>query len=896
MKKIVIGLVVAVLVGAAAAVALQFAPRALHSGLPVAAVLPADTVYYVEARHLRDQWQRARTTEAWRDLESSTFLTAVRAYEEDGVSVAAGSAEFESKFGYELSTENILKFVGRSAALAVWPDPNGAWHPIVVAEIDVEAIVKDLLTGGGDWRALHAELARRAELAGAKVSEARRGDYTITSVAGATSTRHFTLLEDLLVVSDSALAVESAVDRRVANGAGSLEKLPAFHGEIDRLAPDSAFVDWLNLDAVRARRAAIDGADNPGGAALVAVADCLRGASVARSVLLPDGDLYRVSWAWSRPDAELFVDTTSLAFAHLEVPGAWMQIHANGLARVADAWQRSALKTHLESSWLGTKMGEVWEKARREMHDDATSQMAEIIGNPLDDAFLRRMGEHVALSMIDSLVDADVVCSAGGPVSGEMIPSAVWGLRLGTDGRVLAQALLAAARREGRAHARTVRCGDLDVFLHTFDEPKEFVAATVGDALLVATSADALAAGVRAADATGPSTTPLGGLLESLPPDARFTMTLDFAALREAFAAGLRDAGGPDPFALLGATRFAAGLYVDDVLSRVDVHWRLALDGASQDLRDAQGSVPAGPPAAFASLPDGAIYAGTMRMDLQRTLTAQLATLSPELGLNLDEAEDGVREALGISLRKELLPAFGPEYTFGILRSLDATGGSPPIPGIVLLAQVRDRTVAERFITRLGDLATRETGDGAPMSFVVSRLGDAPLLRMVPDPRSDIPVRPALTIVGDYLTLVSDDELLDRIQEARAGGASYATSATEQQVRADGLEQEGHAFSRLDWSALVDQLAVYTPQMAEMFASFGGGPDFPEYPADADDPDAEWERLLQEFDAARRNSASDREADVRGALHTLRCIEYIASQMRQEGATQSGHVIVRLVR
>ncbi len=881
-----------------------FWQSATQSELPVAAVMPQSTVYYVEARDLRGLVKGVRGTDAWRDLQASgLFKTATEG--DSATSFAGELTELSKRLDFTVDEDAVLNFLGDDAAIAVWTDDANAAHAVLVTRLDVAAIAKDLVVGETDWRALHREFVRRAKEAGSEITTEEYQGYEISIEKRDDNSTFVTLMEDLLVVGNTREAVVTAIDLRVVEGAGSLNELPAFSEELARLPAGTRLRDWVHLERLRGTKITVPGEEKP--VEFTGALAAFAAPAVARAIDLPDDDLYQLGWTWSRSDDELFSDTASPSIGDVMPEGAIVRMEAQRLGQLASAWEASSMKTHLESSWAAEKIKEAIDGAADEALDNVIPGDDDVGGLFGEETFWQQFGWNLGRRTLSQTFGTDAALAMWRGETPQQ-PGVLLALRLETDGRVGEAALRSVIDSVGAAgdemELRTFVHGERTVrVIEKLGSPFALTWVTVGDLLLIGSTDDVVkraldraAAHANDAERSAPS--------HGLPTDYRLLVTISVSEYLEFGKSALGgDAETAQIFSwmhdMMPYDEIAVGIYATDDLSQVDVRVRVNIDGErGSKITAPYLNVPRGAPRSFDVLPDGAIAVQASRMRIADAVavydTDGMAEGTAEVLQPIREGIAEFEKSLGVDLDAEILPALGDEIAFALLYD-DRTEipEMPPIPGLAFLVGIRDQAVISAFLEKLAEMGDDLLAEsrGSPL---IERDERDPILayRLVDRPgESGVPFQPTVTFVGDFLVIALDDSTIDTLREVQAGNrTSHTASRLQTRVRAAGFPVEGSEVAQLDWGLLLDQIALYAPQIAPLLVDDSLVP-APEFPEDGDME--EWNRRMAGHQQAVAEEAAAKQADVIGMIDSLRFIDFMATVMDvTEGALES-HSIIR---
>jgi len=902
-KGLLIGTAV-VAFGAGIVLASSMWQSATQSELPVAALMPQNTAYYVDARDLRGLVEGVRKSSAWRDLQASGLLAQAKENEQT-VALIDDLAQLSEEIGYALDEEAALKFLGADAAFAVWAGDDGDPRVMVVSRIDVAALAQDLLSADSDWRALQAELDRRAELAGVTVTTEEYAGYTISAAKRGERTTYQALVEDLLVLGNSRDVLVTAVDLRVAEGVGSLNELPAFSDELARLPADAKLRDWIHVDALKTAKFSFRGGVDA--TQLAPALDAISAPAVARAIDLPDNDLYQLGWTWSRTGGELFVDGLTPRMDDVIPEGALVRIEAQRLGQLVDAWKNSPIKEHLEGSWAAEKLTALFDEAADEALTNtlgsATAETTDL-GDIADDVFWTQFGENLGRRSLSATLGGDAAVAVWRGESVER-PVALWAIRLGTDGRLAeaaVRAVIDAQDTEGVSFTsfvhgtRTVRSLERDGM------PFNLSWVTAGDVLLIGSTPEIIKKALDRADSRANAGDPAPAD-HGLPTDYRVLVTVSMSE----YLTMIEDAIGdqPEPLKFIDWMRgyvpfdhVSLGIYVADDLSQIDFRSRLRLDAADAEraLKPYRNVTP-GAPRSFAVLPDRAIAAYASRFRIEDAFgvydTDGLGDLMKPIREGIAEFE----KALEVDLDEGILPALGDEVAFSILfEDQSAQPEAPPIPGVALLIGVSDQPVIADFLEKLADMGDEALKENSPELLIErDERGPTPAYRLLDGGGpGGAPVQPTLTFVGDFLVIALDDSTIDAMRAVADGTRrSHAASSLQTRVRSVGLPPDANEVSQFDWGVFLDQMAVYAPQLSGAFVDESLVPE-PEFPDD--DDMEEWNRRVAAYEQARTEQAAGKQTDVTGLIDSLRFIDFMAGVTTVTGDQIESHAVIRFKR
>lgn len=364
-RVVVVGAVLVAAIAAGAYLSLRSSLPDLGPSPPHRDLVPRSLVYFAEAKDLRGLWGRLRATESWKDLAGSKLVAHLR--DEPGVKDLLAAVEQASqRVGYPVDGDNAMKFLGRETSFGVSLPASGGPEAVLLARLDVDALAKDLLARQADWRELMDELARRSGKLDFQVTTSPhatpRGPVTVARLERHGNDTYLALCGDSLVLATDRALCGSVIDLFAADGAGGLGSDPRFRDEAAKFSAAPALLEWFDLEQLAARRSSIGDllrAREAPPEAVAAVDHVLAGVqgggSVARATELPDGDLYRLHWRWSK-GPEMFGDAASPSMPDV-LAGDWIAwAEARDAGRVVDAWDRSALRRKLGAGEIGRQI------------------------------------------------------------------------------------------------------------------------------------------------------------------------------------------------------------------------------------------------------------------------------------------------------------------------------------------------------------------------------------------------------------------------------------------------------------------------------------------------------------------------------------------------------------
>lgn len=904
--------VAAVAAGAGAALWLT-RPAVLVAAPPNAELAPANLVVWTEADDLQGAWTAFKTSESWKDLQASALVDEFR-QSETGKGLSDLLAQIESKGGYAIDSSRAMHFLGREVSLGFGPPPQeGAAPWIAFAKLDVEALIRELLDGKGDWTRLLDDLERRtgrmdfavtrSEHGGVRVLHARRGDLAF----------HASLLGDTLAVaSDDALLKES-IARHAAGGEGSLGRSARFREEVARLPDRSTLRAWADLEAMRkAGPQFAQGvtSDAKGAAGIARVLEGTSGAAaLAIGTDLRAGDLYAATWAWTRSAAEL---TGSARIADLGALTAAFPftLETRDLASVARAWEASSLRRRLSDGPIGAKVRE-WMDDLKGAADGLRSTPfgAALPGGPrfpgmqeeddpekerfdrglhvASDRFVQRLAWHLAWTGIKSGFTGDFAMGVRGPAERGDDPEVFGAVRVGTDG------LLLLLFGEGVSGVRATEVAGTSVWRLTEGHRggASGFAAHAGDAFLVASSEESLRLALTNAAA--------GSFTTRLPDGWTVRARYEMAALLDSLP-GAERREMRDMLQFSWPTKGETGVYVGDRLETVEVR-SVAAYGVDRGLASF-----AGDPAAWMWMPEGAILGGGVHMDLARLFQAVTGVLPEGARGDLDEALAEASRDLGVDIREELLPALGPELAVVVTRSAaGATQGrgsrqETPVPGVLLGLGVKNDVVVARAVdsvVRLVETEIEDSGGRMPVRIVREPADGRSLVRFeIRDDDVPFTLEPTVIFGRGWLAVGMERTVVQSALDTEAGRAKgFGASALAGRVRAD-LPGDRAAWSVLDWGAMLDQIAVYAPQIAQAFPPdvLPSGRRKPAMPAQFDEQS--WTKFQQETEAYEAEARTAGDAHVRKWIDACRLIDYMAGATSVDGLDSTERMLIRFAK
>ncbi len=929
-----------VLVGGAAAgyfFVLSKTPDLAPAG-PNRDLAPESLAFYAEVPALGATWSSMQTTDAWRDFAASGL--AERALAAQPVKdLLAAIEQVSTKADYRLTERNALKFVGREVSVGLALDPKGGPPQILVlTKLDIDALVNDFLIGKTDLDSLWEELQRRTGKVDFAVSAADYKGHKLATAARGATQYHAALLGDTLAVSTDAALLRASVDCRIAGGARSLGRKPAFRADVKAAGEGAAIFEWYDLDAIDAARASLDagltslGADAIAKAAVHGLLDGTRGAhSFARTTLIPSGDLYQSKWTYSK-SAELFADQAAPVLRDLAYGDWLLYAEMSDVGGVAKAWEGSALKRKLGDGeigkWLDSAMDEPAKRVKEltsrfgggaafgGMETDPAApggaEESEIV-----DRFAMRMGRHLLTEQIGNLVNGEMSMALDAMGGFESPPRFAVMIRLDTEGRLAALAAQGAIAAAPAGEVKSEDCGTRKVFTAGGEFAVHWT--MVGDALVVANDADL----VRQAARTG-DTKPLGppprvrDSVAAMKPGWRGFLHVDVDRARGVMESSMKSDPSMRSFTQMIdldriGGRIACAAYVADDFGSIEFRTRVwPGEGMSDEDRALLAlNAEERTPRCWNYLPDKCILHVVNATSGVSTAWMSAKILMKVAGTDLAEVESSFRESMGMDLEKDLIAALGEETVFAVTyrapEGADGAGtgarppgesvrgpapGGPPtvFPGFVLGIEVKDSATVRRAIERALELAEQEmkqtSADPDSKPFVREARDGVEIIRLElpPEEAASVPVRPAMALHDGYLLISSEVDTLRAGIDAKTGkGKSLADSATFGRAVA-AIGRKPANLMLLDWPLLVDQIAVYAPMMGGL----AGGADvpYPEFPADGDSE--EWKRRVEEYQKKMTEARASGAGTVMKWIDALRVVDYVSADSQTTGQCVDG--------
>lgn len=880
---------------------------------------PETLAFYAEAPALGATWAKVQTTDAWREFAASGI--AERALASEPVKdLLAAIDQVSAKADYRLTERNLLKFVGREVSAGFALDPTGGPPQVLVlTKLDVDALVNDLLIEKKDLDSLWEELQRRTGKCDFVVSAADYKGHRIATATRGAAQYHAALLGDTLAVSTDAALLRASVDCRIAAGAHSLGRKPAFAADVKAAGAGATIFEWYDLDAMDAARASLDaglasyGADAVAKAAVHGLLDGTRGAhSFARSTFLPEGDLYRAKWTYSK-SKELFADQAEPALRDL-VYGDWLlYAEMRDVGAVAKAWNGSALKRKLGEGEIGKWVAEVMDEPVKKVKE-LTSRFAggglplgEMESDPaapggadgseIVDRFAVRMGTHLLSEQLGNLVNGEASLAVDAPGGVAAVPRMAALVRLDTEGRLAALAAQGALAEARSGEVKSEDCGSRKVWTAGGEEAVHWT--MVGDAFVVSNDKDLVRQAARSGDSKPLGPPPkVGDAAAAMKPGWRLFVHVDLERGRGLIESEMKTDPSMGRFAqILDVNgiggRVAMTAYVPDDFGSFEFRtraWPSAnLTAENKRLLALNGEERA--PRCWSCLPEKTIYHAVNASSGVSTFWTVGKTLLQVAGANLAEVESSFREAMGMDLEKDLVAALGEEVSFAFTyRAPPANeplraGGPPSVfPGVVIGIEVKDAATVRRAIERaleLAENAIRESGGAPTKPFVREARDGVEIVRLeLPaEERASVPIQPALALHDGYLLVSSEvDSIRAGIDAKTSKAKSLADSATfARAVAAAGRRPSN--FVLLDWPLLLDQVAVYAPLMGGLAP--GADVPYPEFPSDGNS--AEWQRRVEEYQKKVGEARAAGGATVKKWIDALRVVDYLSADSQAVG-------------
>ncbi len=738
---------------------------------PIRQLAPDTLFSYTEARDLATHWDRLAQSASWADVEESNVLNViarqprVRAFLDTVMDVS-------EKIDFDVTDENVMKFVGKECGLGLALNPDGGEPDILLlTRLDVAGLAQDMTRNttltSADWKVLQEELNKRTGQVQFNVTTATEGDYDLATCVREDVTLYSTLIEDVLVFSTSESLARAALAARTSDGAGTLSTLPAFTEEMAALGGDSPLAGWVHISLLQSERtllekncSAIDASAAqtpvdeetpdlpaehyvPSYLVLSDILDAVEGApALAWATRIPQGDLYALDWDLSRTSEQLFVDKLDVTPSHAVPPGGVAYMETHDLAGLVAAWDRSAAKRHLMASDLVKKAEEMIgaEETVRALSEGRPPAVLGVGGGPdldldpgggdepsLRGRFLPRFGWNVMSKQIGTLVGDSMAASLHWDPAQNEIPILTYAMDLGVAGRLAMVASMAYERHRGEKGTRFVEHGGRWLMLRD-EYDQTLCVSLVGDAVIAASSDAAARTAIdRSMQPAEGGAVAAHAAAERLgiPSGQRMLLHIDGVRLRTALER-LGNTGnvGSDEMEMVkkifSFEHYMLAVDVDDAFTRIDVHYGASMDSETNNaIRELLTGMPTGSPASWALLTDRPFYVATNNLELSLYYNMIRDWVPDGARSEMDDSMAEIDEALEMRLIQDVLPAFGPEITAAATYHAApepppgaAPGSAPPaIPGFVFMLQVRDYDVVKRFIDRLVDLGNESSRD-----------------------------------------------------------------------------------------------------------------------------------------------------------------------------------------
>ena len=934
MSKVwIVATVVALAAGAAAGyVVLKARVPDMAPAGPNRDLAPESLACYAEVADGAGLWKKMSGTEAWGDLAASKMAATV--LEAGPVKdFLAALDQVAAKAKYKIDATNAMKLVGREFSVGVKLDPaGGVPHVLVLTKLDTAALSKDLLSGSTDLDALWTELQKRTGSLEFKVTSSEHRDHKMATATRGDASYHAALLGDTLAVATDAALVRAAIDCRADGGAKSIGRRAEFQADMKALPPGASVVEWYDLDALDAGRASLDAGlarfhDNAAVTGVVhAILDGTKGAhSVGRATVLPDGDLYRLSWAYSKGN-DLFADRASPAIASL-LPGDWAgYVEFRRIGAVADAWKRSSLRKNLAEGefgkWLDGVMddpaksladatkkldGLPFSRGMRNFDEDepvpAGSDPAAMV-DALGDRFSMKMGRHLLEQWLSGMTKGEAALAAdAGSGPGES-PRIALVVRLDIEGRLLALAAQGALRGLEGSRIKSDAMGSRQVWSRAGKGDTHW--AFVGDTLVVSSDGDLVRAAAKSDGSAPPAGRIADAIAKSKPGWCAF-VAYDTGRFFRGLSATTGQPVGTEPAIqqILDLYREAGvygdwgevAVYVPDDFASIEMRSRLVLSKATtEDGRMLRAeSADAREPRCWASLPDSTIVHGAASAAGVRTLLVFARGVASIAGADSNAITSGFRDAVGMDLEKEFLPALGREI-FGAVtftpvpppasdsdpqngpgnRAPLATEPSTPIPGLVVGIEVKNADVVRKALDRALEMAEKSMlespGGPGESPFTREDHQGVEIVRLeLPGGQMPVAMSPACAVHDGFLLIALDHATLRTFIDVSKGKAPRLTDTPLFAAATGDLPRKCATFSLLDWNRLADQVAAYAPLLGGLVSAVDVP--FPDFPEDGDQ--AEWKRRTEEYEKKMLAGRGQGEATVRRWIDAFRVIEYV---------------------
>ena len=915
---------------------------------------PESLACYAEVGDGAGLWTKMQGTEAWSDLAVSKLAASVT---EAGPvkEFLAALDQVAAKAKYRIDAKNAMKLVGREVSVGVKLDPaGGVPQVLVLTKLDTAALAKDLLSGGTDLDALWAEMQRRTGNLDFKVTASEHRGHKMATAARGETSYHAALLGDTLAVATDAALVRAVIDCRIDGGAKSIGRRDAFQADMKALPAGASILEWYDLDALDAGRASLDAglARFSGSAALPgavhAILDGTKGAhSLGRATSLPDGDLYRLSWSYSK-SSELFADRISPQIAGL-LDGDWaVYVEAREIGAVAEAWKRSSLRKNLAAGEIGKWLDGVMDDPAKTFggashlfgravpfaaavgEDDMEENPAPKEKGPaallgeFGDRFTVTMGKHLLGQWLAALTKGEGALAGSFP-DGFENPRFASAVRLDTEGRLLALAVQGAVQGEEGPSIKSELVGSRRVWSISGKVDSHWVFA--GDTLVIANDLELV---TRAAKSDGSAPASPGRIAQRvarLKPGWRALVSYDLNLLLRGVSSAMERRGGgrsqmPMFDQLVDVYREAGvygncgevALYVPDDFSAIEVRSRVELAAAATEegrlLRTESADMRE--PRCWASLPESTIVHASAPAAGVRTLWMVAKGLATLVGAKMESVESGFRDAMGMDLEKELIPALGREVFFAVTFKAAPPGPANPdtpssqqdmpspqpmdapvvVPGIVLGIEVKDPAVVKKALDRaieLADEAIRESPNAPPQSPFVREAREGVEIVRLEMPTERIPLEPACALHDGFLVVTSDAATLRACVDVRMGKMPRLADTPRFSAAAGELGRKCANFMLLDWDRLADQVAVYAPMIGQGVA--GADVPYPEFPDNGDQE--EWRRRVAEYQKKMAEGRGAGEAKVRRWIDAFRVIDYVGQTGTSTSDAAESATVVR---
>jgi hypothetical protein len=258
-----------------------------------------------------------------------------------------------------------------------------------------------------------------------------------------------------------------------------------------------------------------------------------------------------------------------------------------------------------------------------------------------------------------------------------------------------------------------------------------------------------------------------------------------------------------------------------------------------------------------------------------------------------EQMEEGFREAMGMGLSSDLIPALGSELLFAVTHRAPVTGAPDEvvIPGVVFGLEVRDPAVVKRALDRALELIEESMGgDPAGGSLVAREVKDGvEVVSVALPPDAGIPLHPAMCLNDGLLLLSTDADVLRQCLDARSSRAPRKSESPAFTQSSATVSPRASAHFLVDWPLLVDQIQVYAPHIGRMV----GGSDvpFPEYPESGDEE--EWNRRLADYQAKQQAAQGTGGEKAKKWIDALRVIDWFAASGSAKGSLVEGVFMVK---